>query len=179
MAPRALRHKQRKIIFILQTKPAPRGWLCLLFHRKGHDGQRHIPAVRLRLPLWFSFCTQKRTYPAAMLFTKRQKLQTRDYALHGKQPISVKKQNSQTRGTCRGKAPPSCSRKNVLPLESPTGAFIAAQPRSGCSAIIKNNFSAEYAQSEAEGIPNRQAITPAESPPLPAGWTPRPHCPGR
>ena len=32
-------------------------------------------------------------------------------------------------GACRGKAPPSCWRKTVLPLKSPTGAFIAAQPR--------------------------------------------------
>ena len=32
-------------------------------------------------------------------------------------------------GTCRGKAPPSCLRKTVLPLKSPTEAFIAAQPR--------------------------------------------------
>ena len=31
----------------------------------------------------------------------------------------------QTR-TCRGAAPPSCYRKTVLPLESPTGAFIAS-----------------------------------------------------
>ena len=30
---------------------------------------------------------------------------------------------------CRGKAPPSCLRKTALPLKSPTGAFIAAQPR--------------------------------------------------
>ena len=36
----------------------------------------------------------------------------------------------------------------------PLSDFIAAQPRSGCFAIIKNNFSAEYAQSEAEGILN-------------------------
>ncbi|RAW62358.1 hypothetical protein C4N23_04505 [Faecalibacterium hattorii] len=27
---------------------------------------------------------------------------------------------------CRGKAPPSCLRKTVLSLKSPTGAFIAA-----------------------------------------------------
>ena len=99
--------------------------------------------------------------------------------LHKTQLICVKKQNTQTRGTCQGKAPPSCSRKNVLPLESPTGAFIAAQPRSGCFAIIKNNFSAEYAQSEAEGILNHQSVSPAKFPPLPAGWTLRPHCPGR
>ena len=32
-------------------------------------------------------------------------------------------------GACRGKAPPSCLRKTALPLKSPTGAFIAAQPR--------------------------------------------------
>ena len=32
---------------------------------------------------------------------------------------------SQTR-TCRGAAPPSCYRKTVLSLESPTGAFIAS-----------------------------------------------------
>ena len=32
-------------------------------------------------------------------------------------------------GTCRGEAPPSCLRKTALPLKSPTGAFIAAQPR--------------------------------------------------
>jgi hypothetical protein len=32
-------------------------------------------------------------------------------------------------GACRGKAPPSCWRKTALPLKSPTGAFIAAQPR--------------------------------------------------
>ena len=31
---------------------------------------------------------------------------------------------------CRGKAPPSCLCKTALPLESPTGAFVAAQPRS-------------------------------------------------
>ena len=29
-------------------------------------------------------------------------------------------------GTCRGEAPPSCWRKTVLSLKSPTGAFIAA-----------------------------------------------------
>ena len=28
-------------------------------------------------------------------------------------------------GTCRGEAPPSCLRKTVLSLKSPTGAFIA------------------------------------------------------
>ena len=32
-------------------------------------------------------------------------------------------------GACRGGAPPSCWRKTALPLKSPTGAFIAAQPR--------------------------------------------------
>ena len=32
-------------------------------------------------------------------------------------------------GACRGKPPPSCWRKTALPLKSPTGAFIAAQPR--------------------------------------------------
>ena len=32
-------------------------------------------------------------------------------------------------GACRGEAPPSCLRKTALPLKSPTGAFIAAQPR--------------------------------------------------
>ena len=32
-------------------------------------------------------------------------------------------------GACRGKAPPSCLLKTALPLKSPTGAFIAAQPR--------------------------------------------------
>ena len=32
-------------------------------------------------------------------------------------------------GVCRGKAPPSCLRKTALPLKSPTGAFIAAQPQ--------------------------------------------------
>ena len=32
-------------------------------------------------------------------------------------------------GACRGKAPPSCWRKTALPLKSPTGAFIAVQPR--------------------------------------------------
>ena len=31
-----------------------------------------------------------------------------------------------SRRTCRGKAPPSCWRKTVLSLKSPTGAFIAA-----------------------------------------------------
>ena len=29
--------------------------------------------------------------------------------------------------TCRGKAPPSCLRKTVLLLKSPTGAFVASQ----------------------------------------------------
>ena len=32
-------------------------------------------------------------------------------------------------GACRGETPPSCLRKTALPLKSPTGAFIAAQPR--------------------------------------------------
>ena len=32
-------------------------------------------------------------------------------------------------GACRGEPPPSCWRKTALPLKSPTGAFIAAQPR--------------------------------------------------
>ena len=132
-----------------------------------------------RRPFWFSFGAQKRTYPAAMHSIKA--IQTCPTRIPTAQEAAYlrKKQNSQTRGTCRGKAPPSCSRKNVLPLESPTGAFIAAQPRSGCFAIIKNNFSAEYAQSEAEGILNHQSVSPAKFPPLPAGWALRPHCPGR
>ena len=122
---------------------------------------------------------KKRTYPAAMHFIKA--IQTCPTRIPTAQEAAYlrKKQNSQTRGTCRGKAPPSCSRKNVLPLESPTGAFIAAQPRSGCFAIIKNNFSAEYAQSEAEDILNHQSVSPVKFPPLPAGWALRPHCPGR
>ena len=32
-------------------------------------------------------------------------------------------------GACREESPPSCWRKTALPLKSPTGAFIAAQPR--------------------------------------------------
>jgi len=40
-----------------------------------------------RRPFWFSFGTQKRTYPAAMLFTKGIKLNLRENALHGKQII--------------------------------------------------------------------------------------------
>ena len=32
-------------------------------------------------------------------------------------------------GACRGETPPSCLRKTAPPLKSPTGAFIAAQPR--------------------------------------------------
>ena len=39
--------------------------------------------------------------------------------------LSLLRYASQTR-TCRGKAPPSCWRKTVLSLKSPTGAFIAA-----------------------------------------------------
>ena len=38
--------------------------------------------------------------------------------------LSLLRCASQTR-TCRGKAPPSCLRKTVLSLKSPTGAFIA------------------------------------------------------
>jgi len=33
---------------------------------------------------WFSFGTQKRTYPAVMLFTKGMKLDPRENALRGK-----------------------------------------------------------------------------------------------
>ena len=37
--------------------------------------------------------------------------------------------------TCRGKAPPSCLRKTVLLLKSPTGAFVASQTQTFFSAI--------------------------------------------
>ena len=40
-----------------------------------------------RRPFWFSFGTQKRTYPAAMLFTKGIKLNLRENALYGKQMV--------------------------------------------------------------------------------------------
>ena len=149
------------------------------------------PVCGSKVPLGLSCPAGTAVLSGSLLARKRERIRRQcilqkpykpaphEYPLHKKQLIFVKKQNSQTRGTCRGKAPPSCSRKNVLPLESPTGAFIAAQPRSGCFAIIKNNFSAEYAQSEAEGILNHQSVSPAKFPPLPAGWTLRPHCPGR
>ena len=37
--------------------------------------------------------------------------------------------------TCRGKAPPSCLRKTVLLLKSPTGAFVASQTQTFFSAV--------------------------------------------
>ena len=37
--------------------------------------------------------------------------------------------------TCRGTAPPSCLRKTVLLLKSPTGAFVASQTQTFFSAV--------------------------------------------
>ena len=70
--------------------------------------------------------------------------------------------NQQQGWTLRENRPTLCSKKDVV-----------------SGAQIKNNFSAEYAQSEAEGILNHQSVSPAKFPPLPAGWALRPHCPGR
>ena len=41
--------------------------------------------------------------------------------------------------TCRGKAPPSCLRKTVLLLKSPTGAFVASQTQTFFSAISRQS----------------------------------------
>ena len=47
--------------------------------------------------------------------------------------------------TCRGKAPPSCLRKTVLLLKSPTGAFVASQTqtfflhRIGGQSVLKTD----------------------------------------
>ena len=48
--------------------------------------------------------------------------------------------------------------QTALPLKSPTGAFIATLRSANAvapNAKLKIIFSAEYAQSETEGIPNR------------------------
>ena len=195
MAPRALRHKQRNYYFCILQSRNDCGHSGFAFSRervvtgsgicfanRSAAQKFHWGFHALRAPPSFLvlFWRAKENVSGGNAFYKSHiNLPPHEYPLHKKQLIFVKKQNNQTRGTCRGNAPPSCSRKNVLPLESPTGAFIAAQPRSGCFAIIKNIFSAEYAQSEAAGILNHQSVSPAKFPPLPAGWALRPHCPGR
>ena len=49
MAPRALRHHQRKNIFIFANQENLRIFLICFFHGKGRNGWRHLAAVRLRL----------------------------------------------------------------------------------------------------------------------------------
>ena len=59
-----------------------------------------------RRPFWFSFGTQKRTYPAAMPFAKGAKFQTRDYALRGKHlPITKRKSGDSCRLSHRFSCP--------------------------------------------------------------------------
>ena len=43
-------------------------------------------------------------------------------------------------GTCRGEAPPSCCRKTVLSLKSPTGAFIVPLRSTNANLYIKENI---------------------------------------
>ena len=46
----------------------------------------------------------------------------------------------QQTGTCRGEAPPSCCRKTVLSLKSPTGAFIVPLRSTNANLYIKENI---------------------------------------
>ena len=43
-------------------------------------------------------------------------------------------------GTCRGEAPPSCCRKTVLSLKSPTGAFIVPLRSTNANLYTKENI---------------------------------------
>ena len=51
---------------------------------------------RSRVLFWFSFGTQKRTYPAAMLFTKGMKLNPCDHAPRGKLFVTFPRRSVQT-----------------------------------------------------------------------------------
>ncbi|EFQ07693.1 hypothetical protein HMPREF9436_00793 [Faecalibacterium cf. prausnitzii KLE1255] len=44
--------------------------------------------------------------------------------------------SAQQAGTCRGEAPPSCCRKTVLSLKSPTGAFIVPLRSTNANCLL-------------------------------------------
>ena len=72
-------------------------------------------------------------------------------------------------GACRGKAPPSCLRKTALPLKSPTGAFIAAQPRHSHFRRTQKNPNPSPIEKRF-GFSILAVVLPVD---IPTGWKPR------